>query len=373
MALNKKFKDIDKVYDKIGYNNADCLFQAMGKSPDYMYMGFLSQAGSDAPTSEVLYNDFLPENKIIFSYKAIGIYRIYCNLFKPGYTEVEVNETQTQANVIGTLAATVYDGYIELVFLRLGMPFDNQLYKTPIKIKVWTNAAVSISTPVPPVLGIFIAPFTIDSSTSIYINTNGFVANQNTFPFYYAVGSTPYDTGMAMRTAITNLSINTGALIDINNFCSPGTTGWLWVTGYSSPTNWEVLDWGTLTNFPLGFMYAGNDLSTADYETVYTYNPGSTINDVQIYQPTGGGSSCGPGIIMGGFGLGLVGLMINDPDVDMAISGFGGRDCTFQLVDNGLTLTIKINNCVKTFAPSTIYLNDVTGPGNYVSLNFVEL
>ena len=373
MALNKRFEDTKKIYNMLGYNNADCLFQTMGKSPDYMYIGFISQAGVDAPTSEVLYNDFLPENGITFTYEDVGVYRIYCNLFKPGYTEVEVNEAQTQSSVNGTLAATVYDGYVELIVLELGVPFDEQIYKTPIKIKVWTNAAVSISTPAPPVLGIFIASFTIDSSTNVFNNSmGGFLASQTALPGYSGVAGSPYDTGLAMRTGITDTSINTGAAIEIYGpGCTPGTTGWFWITDYSStfpsPT-WEVMDNATFTGVPASFYFAGNDLSTANYEAIYTYNPGSTIGDIQVYNP-----GCGPGIVMGGYGLGLVGLLIIDAYVEMMITGFGGRACTFQLVDNGTTLTIKVNNCLKTFAPSTIYLNDTTGPGNYVSVNFLEV
>lgn len=151
MALNKRFKDIGKLYDKLGYNNADCLFQAMGKSADYYYIGFLTQVGMDAPTDKVLYSDFLPENEITFTYEGVGVYRMYCNLFKPGQVEVEVNETQTQSNVNGTLAATVYDGYVEFVFLELGGPLNEVLYNTPVKVKVWANAGVTavVPTPVP--------------------------------------------------------------------------------------------------------------------------------------------------------------------------------------------------------------------------------
>jgi hypothetical protein len=201
----------------------------------------------------------------------------------------------------------------------------------------------------------------------------GFAAYQTAFPGYYASTASPYDTGLAMRAAITNTSIDTGAAIEIYGAsCTPGTTGWFWITDYSFPSpTWEVTDNATFTGVPASFYFAGNDLSTANYEAVYTYNPGSTISDIEVYNLSG--PACGPGIVMGGYGLGLVGLLIQDAYVEMMITGFGGRACTFQLVDNGTTLTIKVNNCLKTFAPSTIYLNDTTGPGNYVSVNFVEL
>lgn len=377
MALNKKFQDPGKFYDKLGYNNADVLVQAMAKSPDYYYIGFLTQVGVDAPTSKVLYSDLLSENGITFTYEGTGKYRMYCNLFKPGYVEVEMNEGQNNSSASSVVLATVYDGYVEFTALDSGTPMDDVFYETPVKVKVWTNAAVSISTPAPPVPGIFIASFTIDSGTNVFNNSmGGFTAYQTGLPGYYAsAGGTPYDTGLVMRAAITDTSINTGAAIEIYGAsCTPGTTGWFWITHdsatFPSPT-WEVTDNATFTGVPASFYFAGTDLSTANYEAVYTYNPGSTIGDVEVYNPIG--PACGPGIVMGGYGLGLVGLLIQDPYVEMMITGFGGRACTFQLVDNGTTLTIKVNNCLKTFAPSTIYLNDTTGPNNYVSVNFVEL
>lgn len=376
MALNKKFNDIEKLYDKLGYNNTDCLFQAMGKSADYMYIGFLTQISIDVPTERTLYSDFLPENAFTFTYEGVGKYRMYCNLFKPGYVEVEINEAQNNAPTSSIVLATVYDGYVEFTALDGGSAMDDILKNTPVKVKVWTNADVVAAQPPVPVASIFITSFTIDSTTNFFNNSmGGFSAYQTGYPGYYAFAGSPYDTGWAMRTAITDTSINTGAAIEIYGpSCTPGTTGWFWITDYS-PTfpspSWEVLDNGTFNGVPASFYFAGTDLSTANYEAVYTYNPGSTINDIEVYNLVG--PACGPGIIMGGYGLGLVGLLIQDVYVEQMITGFGGRACTFQLVDNGTTLTIKVNNCLKTFAPSTIYLNDTTGPGNYVSVNFVEL
>jgi hypothetical protein len=161
-------------------------------------------------------------------------------------------------------------------------------------------------------------------------------------------------------------------MIEVNGpSCAPNTSGYLWVTDYNFPTNWEVTDNATLTNVGLSFTFAGNDLSTANYEAVYTYNPGSVLNDIQVYAPSGGG--CAAGILMGGYGLGLVGPFLNDPQVEHMITGFGGRDCTFSLTDNGTSVTIRINNCVKVFAPSTMYLNDTAILGAYTSVNFVEV
>ena len=147
MALNKKFKDPGKFYDKLGYNNADALVQAMAKSPDYYYIGFLTQVGVDVPTSEVFYSDLLSENGITFTYESTGIYRMYCNLFKPGQVEVEVNEGQNNSPASSVVLATVYDGYVEFTALDGGTPMDDVLYKTPVKVKVWTNAGIQALVP----------------------------------------------------------------------------------------------------------------------------------------------------------------------------------------------------------------------------------
>jgi hypothetical protein len=157
MALNKKFEDIQKLYDKLGWNNADTLKNAMGKSPDYMYIAFLSQLDTDAPVGNILYNDFISDNPIFFSYEGSGTYRMHCNLFKPGYMEVEIHDGQGSTFVDSTITATVYTGYVELKVFNFGTLSDNILQNTPIKIRVWNNASVSVLTPALPTTCLYIS------------------------------------------------------------------------------------------------------------------------------------------------------------------------------------------------------------------------
>ena len=149
MALNKRLKNSGLFYEKLGYTNADPLYQDMGKSADYMYIGFLTQISIDVPTERTLYSDFLPENAFTFTYEGVGKYRMYCNLFKPGYVEVEINEAQNNAPTSSIVLATVYDGYVEFTALDGGSAMDDILYNTPVKVKVWTNAGVTASSVVP--------------------------------------------------------------------------------------------------------------------------------------------------------------------------------------------------------------------------------
>jgi len=157
MALNKRFNDIQKLYDKLGWNNADTLKNAMAKSPDYMYIAFLTQTGTDAPVENVLYNDLVSASPVYFSYEGIGIYRIHCNLFKPGYMEVEIQNAQGNTFVDNTITATVYTGYVELMVNDSGSPADSILRNTPIKIRVWNNASVSVLTPALPTTCLYIS------------------------------------------------------------------------------------------------------------------------------------------------------------------------------------------------------------------------
>jgi hypothetical protein len=143
MALNKTLKDVGLFYEKLGNFNADSLYQNMRKASDYYYIGFLTQVSVDAPTNEILYSDFLQENGITFTYENTGKYRMYCNLFKPGYVEVEVNERQNNAPASSVVLATVYDGYVEFTALDGGGLMDDILYNTPVKVKVWTNPGIN--------------------------------------------------------------------------------------------------------------------------------------------------------------------------------------------------------------------------------------
>ena len=149
MALNKRFNDIQKLYDKLGRNNADTLKNAMAKSPDYMYIAFLTQRGTDAPVDNVLYNDLVSASPVYFSYEGIGIYRIHCNLFKPGYMEVEIQNAQGNTFVDNIITATVYTGYVELLVNDSGSPADAILRNTPIKIRVWNKTSIPVASPPP--------------------------------------------------------------------------------------------------------------------------------------------------------------------------------------------------------------------------------
>lgn len=152
MALNKRFNDIQKLYDKLGWDNAETLKDAMGKSPDYMYIAFLTQTGTDAPVGNVLYNDLVFASPVYFSYEGTGTYRMYCNLFKPGYMEVEIHDGQGSTFVDSTITATVYTGYVELKVFTFGLS-DNILQNTPIKIRVWSNAGVEEASVAPTPFG----------------------------------------------------------------------------------------------------------------------------------------------------------------------------------------------------------------------------
>lgn len=143
MALNKRLKNPQLLFEKLGYNNGASLYTQIRKSPDYMYIGFLSQQDTDAPTAKVLYNDFIRDNVFSYTYESPGVYRIYCNLFKPGYTEVETNKAQGNDPFIAKVTCTVYDGYVEIVTIDTGVMADYVLTDTPVKIMVWSDSNVS--------------------------------------------------------------------------------------------------------------------------------------------------------------------------------------------------------------------------------------
>lgn len=153
MALNKKFKDIQKLYDVLGWNNANTLNNGVAKSPDYMYIAFLSQGGGDPPIANVLLNDFLVETDIRISYEGLGVYRLSNPLIAVGKTMVELGDSSWASPEFARSFATVYDGYVEIqCFLSLAAA-DDILGNTPIKISVWNNTDIALTPPAP------VAPF----------------------------------------------------------------------------------------------------------------------------------------------------------------------------------------------------------------------
>jgi hypothetical protein len=150
MALNKRLKDIQKLYDKLGWNNADSLAKAITTAPDYMYIAFLNQSTTDVPVANVLYSDMSPGYDFVFTRLAKGLYRIVNPYINIGKTHVEVGYASPYDPGLTFVTATVGDGFIEISTRAdyYGVLGDNILMNTPIKISIWNNSDLTvISTP----------------------------------------------------------------------------------------------------------------------------------------------------------------------------------------------------------------------------------
>lgn len=233
MALNKKFKDIQKLYDVFGWNNADTLKNGMAKSPDYMYIAFLTQSGTDAPTAEVLYNDMLVEYDYQMTYESTGIYRIYNPYIHPKSVLVELGYASSSVLGYTFSTAVVKEGYIEITCRTdvAGTLGDDILINIPIKLHIWNDPEYANNGNVPPSPCDSVPPLPPGHIGFLTGDTTG-VCNASNVNYYLNTN----DANTYSWTLPPNVTFNVNSPTDLNiailDFGPGFISGTITVTGY---------------------------------------------------------------------------------------------------------------------------------------------
>lgn len=190
MALNRLFSQLEKLYSKLGWNNAEAIKTKMSLMPDYMVIGTLTQFSLNAPTLNVIYSDIPEDYKFTIERVDTGIYRIYSPLIGPNNTIVETNKFyyDPPTDITTVTFVSVYDGYIELKTTdayTITDPVDTEFKHLPIKIKCWLNTDISATLvpPPPPEVYIYRATVGYDRlaySSDLHLDANVTIIDMDT-------------------------------------------------------------------------------------------------------------------------------------------------------------------------------------------------
>lgn len=135
----KILKNLEKLSAFFGISYGKEFQKIIAREPAFTYMAFLTQAGTNAPVPEILFNNF--DNDPVFEYMTQGTYNVIHPLFKVNKTIVTIepgsvlNPLEFQALVTPIL----YDGNFKLITSSLDGTIlsDDVLVNSLIKIEIW--------------------------------------------------------------------------------------------------------------------------------------------------------------------------------------------------------------------------------------------
>jgi hypothetical protein len=134
----KILKNLEKLSAFFGISYGKEFEKILVREPDFTYMAYLSQSGTDAPLAQVLFSNF--DNGPEYEYKGQGIYTMKHPLFKVNKTIVTSEPGSSyqvgyqfltypvQVDGEITMSVTSFDGTSNI---------DDGLLNSFIKVEVW--------------------------------------------------------------------------------------------------------------------------------------------------------------------------------------------------------------------------------------------
>lgn len=133
----KNLVESEKLSAFFGQTYGEQLETLIAREPQYTYMAYLSQTGTDAPTAQVLFSNL--ENNPVFEYVTTGDYKITHPMIN--FTKCIVTISSAQIVSPETFRAAAFvrgDGEIKIIVVdNTGSTVDDQLLNTMFKIEIW--------------------------------------------------------------------------------------------------------------------------------------------------------------------------------------------------------------------------------------------
>jgi hypothetical protein len=133
----KNLKNVEKLSAFFGESYGNEFEKIIAREPEYTYMAYLTQTGTDAPTAQVLFNNL--ENVPVFEYVATGDYKITHSMIDFTKCIVTISSAQVVSPETFRAAAFVRGaGEIKILVVdNTGSTVDDQLLNTMFKIEIW--------------------------------------------------------------------------------------------------------------------------------------------------------------------------------------------------------------------------------------------
>jgi hypothetical protein len=133
----KILKETEKLSAFFGQDYGKQLETLIAREPQYTYMAYLTQTGTDVPTAQVLFSNL--DNDPVYQYDGIGIYKVIHPAIN--FTKCIVSISAGQVAAPDTYRAIAYvrgEGEIGITCVdSTNNSADDQLLNTMFKIEIW--------------------------------------------------------------------------------------------------------------------------------------------------------------------------------------------------------------------------------------------
>lgn len=133
----KNLKNVEKLSFYFGEAYGNELATIIAREPQYTYMAYLTQVGTDAPVPQVLFNNL--ETLPVYEYDGTGTYKVLHPLVN--FTKCIVSISAGQVAAPDTYRAIAYvrgEGEIGITCVdSTSNPADDQLSNTMFKMEIW--------------------------------------------------------------------------------------------------------------------------------------------------------------------------------------------------------------------------------------------
>jgi hypothetical protein len=133
----KNLKDVEKLSAFFGPGYGKQFETVIAREPQYTYMAYLSQKGTDVPIVQVLFNNL--ETDPIYEYNSVGTYSLFHPLVD--FTKCIISISSGQVVTPDSYRAVAYirsQGVIDILTIdNTATPLDEQLANTMFKMEIW--------------------------------------------------------------------------------------------------------------------------------------------------------------------------------------------------------------------------------------------
>jgi hypothetical protein len=133
----KNLKDVEKLSAFFGQAYGKQFESFIAREPQYTYMAYLTQVGTDAPVPQVLFSNL--ESDPIYQYDGTGTYKVLHPLIDSTKCIVSISAGQVAApDSYRAVAYVRGEGEIGITCVdSTSNPADDQLLNTMFKIEIW--------------------------------------------------------------------------------------------------------------------------------------------------------------------------------------------------------------------------------------------
>ena len=133
----KNLKNVERLSFYFGETYGKELATIIAREPQYTYMAYLTQTGTDAPVPQVLFNNL--ETLPVYQYDGTGVYKVLHPLIDSTKCIVSISAGQVASpDTYRAIAYVSTQGQVRMACVdAMANSVDDQLLNTMFKLEIW--------------------------------------------------------------------------------------------------------------------------------------------------------------------------------------------------------------------------------------------